>query len=489
MKAFALTTSATGLAAGEMKLRLENPASVFSPGPGCKAPPYVLPDKNGGFIRLVEFGEPDCAPGCAKPKSCGGCGCGGGCATAKPECPSGPVMPGAAPLRRYEDIAYSGYDVDDQTLILTKRHVDGFVDQEWPAGTLVMQAGAEAYISEWEKLGCIMAIPKAKDCLQVKEGDWVGDPTCMCWRKALKDTVVTLDNNGILDYPLAGDPANANWGPCFTLSDLLNSALPPIEPVEPLYFEPSADGLKKYLKLRFAQGLQIINNALEVSLGKALAFSPTGAIDVRHDDTLTIAGNKLGVNTCDLSVMLPSLVADYSDHEIANFYAQQAAVPYDGQWHTVGAPITVTLAQLQAMAGLNGQPAMRSTDNAVVVRIDTQVSLDNTAGTAPSTTFAVTRHTVSSCNGFFRRSAVRSDQNTGGGIEEPTNARIESYTIPLDADDGFTVLHELLGNAAVNNVENVVSTLAVRVLEFKRIAVNPCYDADPVCFGVVNHGP
>ncbi len=93
-----------------MKLRLENPASVFSPGRGCKSPPYVLPDKNGGFITLVEYGEPECAEGCATPKPDGGCGCGGGCKPAAPKCEAGPKMPGDGQLLRYEEIAYSGYD-------------------------------------------------------------------------------------------------------------------------------------------------------------------------------------------------------------------------------------------------------------------------------------------------------------------------------------------------------------------------------------------
>lgn len=229
MRAYAMTATANKLEASAMKLRLEHPADVFNPGKGCKAPPYDLPDPSGGFITLLEFGEPDCDPGCSTPKpSCGGCGCGGStCGNSKcsdPKCvPSAPATTGT--LRRYEEIAYSGFDKDGKTLILTERAVSGLVDQEWPAGTLIMQSGAAPYITMIEKLGCIMAIPKAKDCLQVKEGQFVGDPTCDCWRQAKKDTVVTLDGDGILDYPAAGAAENEHWSQCYSLQQMLINAL------------------------------------------------------------------------------------------------------------------------------------------------------------------------------------------------------------------------------------------------------------------------
>lgn len=212
----------------------------------------------------------------------------------------------------------------------------------------------------------------------------------------------------------------------------------------------------------------------------------TGADGPKGDDGAD--GKDAVVETCPMDWILPRLVDDYTAYpnaEQVSFYNTGTPVPADSQWHAVNT-LTLSLADLQAMNSLDGNPAMRGTDNAVRVRIDTQASVDATAAGGTGTAgFAVTRHTVSACGDFFRRSAVRADTNTSGGAEEPTNSRIEDYIVPLDANGGATFLHELLRNAATDNADRVVSTMAVRVLGFQRIDGNNCYSADaPDCFGI-----
>ncbi len=246
MKEFAVTKTATRLSKDGMRLRLENPASVFSPGAGCKSPPYGLPDEAGGFVTLVEWGDPECAEGCGpqdQPKSSGnGCGCGGKtCGHSRCDHPTcGVTNPRAEmekTLIKWEVIHYSGYEKDGQTLKITERSYDGLVDQEWPAGTLVMQSGPAPYISRLEKLGCLLALPKAKDCMAVKAGQWVADPMCFCWRQAKKDGVIVADANGEPDFPAPGQPETEMWSKCYGINDLLNL-------LEKLVGEPGPKGDK-----------------------------------------------------------------------------------------------------------------------------------------------------------------------------------------------------------------------------------------------------
>ncbi|HPQ94190.1 MAG: hypothetical protein KDI44_02625 [Thiothrix sp.] len=227
MKEFSMTLTANALSATGSKLRLVHPASAFTPGKGCEAPPYQLPDPAGGYVTLVEYGEPVCEEGCGPAKKqCNSCGCGGRkCGNPRcsdPKCDPGPEMSGT--LRRYEVIQYDGYDTDGMTLLLKQRAVEGLVDQEWPAGTLVLQSGAAPYISMLEKMGCLLAVKKAKDCIAVKEGEWVADPDCKCWRQAKRDMVIA-HVDGALDFPKPADPENEMWSRCYTMKNLLNSAL------------------------------------------------------------------------------------------------------------------------------------------------------------------------------------------------------------------------------------------------------------------------
>ncbi len=272
MKEFAVTKTATHLSKDGMRLRLENPASVFSPGAGCKSPPYGLPDKAGGFVTLVEFGEPECAEGCGprdQPKSSGnGCGCGGKtCGHSRCDNPTcGVTNPNAEmekTLRRWEVVRYSGYEKDGQTLKIIERAYDGLTEQEWPAGTLVMQSRAAPYISRLEKLGCLLALPKAKDCMAVKAGQWVADPTCSCWRQAKKDGVIVADPNGEPDFPAPGQPETEMWSECYRIDDLLS-----------LLKDQGGIDLKTFLAV--ANGINEDNSASDLSYWSAGKPIPLG---------------------------------------------------------------------------------------------------------------------------------------------------------------------------------------------------------------------
>ncbi len=226
MLSFVRTMTAANLTAEGKKLRLRHPQSMVCQG---HVTPYQMPAEEGGFITLLEFGTPNCNV-CGKPKTggCNGCGCGSGTlgsGVTQPghqdeDCVSIPSMEGE--LLRYEVMAYSGYSKDGVTLNLTERSVRGWENQEWPAGTLVVEGDAEAYIGWLKGLGCILHLPKAKSCMAVKEGQWVADPTCQCWRRAKRDVVIDADEAGNLNFPAAGDPENRDWTQCFTIDDLLN---------------------------------------------------------------------------------------------------------------------------------------------------------------------------------------------------------------------------------------------------------------------------
>ena len=189
------------------------------------------------------------------------------------------------------------------------------------------------------------------------------------------------------------------------------------------------------------------------------------------------------VTTCPLDYLTPWVVGMQEDGQLVNSQFYEPPNSTNGL-NTTGAWVvknstTITKAQLDALG-------MRPEDNAVVIRMDTQLTLDDTAGTMPADAFGITRVTVDSCDGAFqRRSAVRSDVNTGSFGDDATNSRIQSHTIPLNADGSFTFTHDILLSAGVADVENVSTNAILRVEEFLRTA-NSCYvAATPTCMGVV----
>ncbi len=233
MKTFAKTLTASSLSKDGDKLRLVHPSAALSVCQG-HVPPYEMPDGKG-FLILAEYGDPksQCKPGCVSVLQ--GCGCGGvKCGDKRcqksPKCDKPGDMSGD--LLRYEVIETSGYDTDGVTLLIQKRSVEGYVDQEWPAGTLVFQGatGSElAAINErfeciesWlRSMGAIASIPAARLYLEYKTGQWVADPTGVCWRRAKKDGVILNDDFNRLKFPKPGEGATDTWSACFDIQALL----------------------------------------------------------------------------------------------------------------------------------------------------------------------------------------------------------------------------------------------------------------------------
>ena len=225
LKTFGRTITGSELSADGTRLLLQHPQTMAK----CTSQvvPYQMPHEDGGFVILAEYGDPcpPCNP--PKPKTVGGCPT--ACPSTQSACPE-PKDPMEGELLRFEIVEYSGYDTDGQTILITTRGAEGTIKQEWGENTLVMQMPTGSELAAilckitdvqnfLEKLGCILSIPSAEDCMSVEEGDWVCHDGC--WRQALKDTAIIADDAGVLNVPAAGQPANENWGECKGFNDLL----------------------------------------------------------------------------------------------------------------------------------------------------------------------------------------------------------------------------------------------------------------------------
>jgi len=68
--------------------------------------------------------------------------------------------------------------------------------------------------------GCPLTVATAVACMPISAGEW----RCYdgCYRQAKVDLVLVENEDGSLNMPAAGEPANAQWSQCWTTEDLLN---------------------------------------------------------------------------------------------------------------------------------------------------------------------------------------------------------------------------------------------------------------------------
>ncbi|WP_020396478.1 hypothetical protein [Thiolinea disciformis] len=317
MGTFSRTVTATKLSSDGMRVRLLPPSALAV----CQGHvvPYTLPDAKGGYIVFAEYGDPlsqcneGCAPGCKKPTAAGGCGCGGGCSGTKDATEANCKVKGQASgeLLRYEVVKFSGYAEDGVTLLIEKRAVKGWADQEWPAGTIVMQgATGEEYDDLQEQInkilgmGCLLAI-EALSCGDVIKKDQF---RCVngCLRYALRDVVIGKD----YQYPVNKEATN-DWSKCYSINELMtiimqfvnnsNSTLPACPPdayrQKIIDYQGSLAAIASYCK------------STDHAAGTNIVGSEWGG-DIVDTKTWTKADLvTLGMRTCDNAVIVRTEVS------------------------------------------------------------------------------------------------------------------------------------------------------------------------------------